>query len=296
MRPAGQRQKGDRRTSRVAVHSGRITYRSQQEAAHTHAAPSDGYASRAACDRIGNHAAHKASNRSRRQGQPRQDAGSFEAQTVFAYEVSGQPRDEELKSEPRSEIARKQGEHGGIEQQGLPRHAFPGPRRRRRPQPDHAQLLGVDRPVIGRLVAKPEQAHGAPDQSRHAEDRKGIAPPDEADEGNRNGRSQRAARPGAHPHDAVGAASLIDGEPSGQRAGERRKRARFSRAEHGADDQQHSQPAGHTSEYRKQRPAADDSDQHAALPPTVAQPRRGHLEDAVGDIEDGEYPGKLHLG
>ena len=218
MRATGQGQKSDRHSRRVSVHGGRITGGPQQKTTHTHAAPPDGYASvrRVIQSAITPPIRHPTAPAAK--GSPDKTPDLCRRQTVFANEVSGQPRDEELKAEPRSEIAAKQRDHRGIEQQGLPRHAFPGLRRRRRARLNQPQFLGVDRPVIGRIFAIPEHAHGAPDQSRQAEKRKRIAPPDESDDGNRDRRSQRAADLAPIHMMPLARLRSCEREPPGQRA------------------------------------------------------------------------------
>src|SRR5262245_43363124 len=149
--------------------------------------------------------------------------------------------------------------------------------------------------MIGGVIAVPEKTHRAPNQPNCTKNGERVPPPDERHQRNRHRRSQRAARPCPHPHDAVCPAPLTEREPPGERAGERRKRARLRRSKYKARHEQRIESANHSGQDRKQGPAAYDSDQHPTLSPMVAQPRRGYFEDTVCNVENRKYPGKLNL-
>src|SRR5579884_1024911 len=108
-------------------------------------------------DEIGEDAAEEAPGGAGCERKRREDAGLFERKAVLPNEISGEPGDEELKSEAGGEVAGEEREHRRIRQKGGPGQ-FGMPGGRRCAGADHFQLGRIHGFVAGGIVAIPARA------------------------------------------------------------------------------------------------------------------------------------------
>lgn len=217
-------------------------------------------------------------------------------EAVFLFQIGGQPGDAEIE---RAAV----GNVGEAERQGVAMSEEPAPvspalvgrRGLDAAGDDEVVFGGVDRWVLGGVVAEPTMPDEAPDETDGAEDDEDAAPTDERGEADGEDRRETAGEMGAAEEDALDASAFREGNPAGECARNARPGTGFAGAEEEAHDEHRSEIEGGGGGHGEGGPPEDDAGEDAARALSVGPPRGGDFEDGVGEGEGAENPAHLLL-
>ena len=153
---------------------------------------------------------------------------------------------------------------------------------------DQLQFLGIDRGMLRGIVAIPGKPDRRPHETDAAETHEDLAPRQEAEQPQYQRRRQAADQVRAREEDALHRPALALGNPAGECPRHARPCARFTHAEQKADGEQDRIIERRAGRRREAGPPEHNPRQHRPRALAIRPPRRGNLEQRIGQLKEGE--------